>query len=198
MANYLYRITHLPTNTHYIGCRKCKGSALDDLGTTYFTSSKRFRPIFKTRPRNEFKIKFVSVHDTYDEALAKEQRYLIRVGAITDSRFYNEAYWDAKLVLSPETESKRQLARLRLAQDPAWIEQNRQSHLGQIVTERERQERRMRKLGTHQSDETKRKQSVAHKGQPKSPEHRQALREAALCFHELKRTLSSGALTLTM
>ena len=121
----------MPTGKHYIGSRKSKTIPLQDIGVQYFTSSHPFRLIFRTEPRTNFKIKVVSLHETYQQAYEKEQQYLQRVN-VPNEKFFNQTHFFGSFPLTEEAKLKQQAARLRLAKDPEWLLQNSLSHMGHI------------------------------------------------------------------
>ena len=58
MKYYVYEITCKETNKWYVGCSTRKNAHPDQLGKSYFTSSKTLMSLFKTNPEN-FEIKII-------------------------------------------------------------------------------------------------------------------------------------------
>lgn len=167
---YVYRITDHSNGKHYIGSRRSVVPPRSDLGHRYFTSSKTFRPIFQSGPSERFKIKIVSLHDTYKDACLKEHRLLRRVDALRGDRFYN------LVVFSDHSIDVRFTDEV--------LQKLRDSHLGntskrgtKLSDESKRRISEVQK-GRKISDETRQKMSLAHKGKPKSDETRERMRIA--------------------
>lgn len=77
------------TGLRYIGSRYARGCAPEDLGVTYFTSSKVVAPLFSADPcRFE---KQIIVQGSADYVIAVEKNLLDLYDAVTSPGFYNRA-----------------------------------------------------------------------------------------------------------
>jgi hypothetical protein len=88
MKAYTYSIKHKPTNSIYYGVRK---SSKEDIGITYFSSSKLVKRLIKTNPMVDFEFKVRRRFDSYEEALLHECRVLRRLNAVTNDMMLNQA-----------------------------------------------------------------------------------------------------------
>lgn len=107
MAYYVYRVTHIQEQKHYIGSRGCQGLAQDDLGRCYFTSSVILAPLFREHPEH-FKTKILRCCETRQEALAFERKCHLRLDVVKHPAFYNQANAGEKFVASgPQSEEHK-------------------------------------------------------------------------------------------
>jgi len=92
MYHYVYRITNKVLGKHYYGVRSSRCAPMDDLGTTYLSSSsdKQFKTDQKANPAN-YKYKVVSMHLTRELALAKEVKLHKYFNVAVNQSFYNKA-----------------------------------------------------------------------------------------------------------
>ena len=86
---YTYSITHLPTGLHYYGARFTHTATPEDLGTTYFSSSKSLKRLIKEEGVDKFKFKVRRMFSSREEAAIWEHRFLTRVGAKQSPRWFN-------------------------------------------------------------------------------------------------------------
>ncbi len=89
--HYVYRITDLKSNKHYVGVRSSHRFPTDDIGVIYFTSSKNkdFKTRFKNNPK-QFKIKIVKIFNNRKDAIKLEIKYHNRLDVAKHSKFYNK------------------------------------------------------------------------------------------------------------
>lgn len=97
MKAYTYSIKHLPSNTYYYGVRK---SNTEDIGISYFSSSKLVKRMLKDEPIENFEFKVRKRFACYEEARLHETKLLKRVVAVTNPNMLNQA------VSSPRVSSK--------------------------------------------------------------------------------------------
>jgi hypothetical protein len=159
---YVYWITHTTTgNQHYIGCRKSQTvPAEQDIGVRYFTSQKGvdgFANLLRTRPRGEFHIHIVSLHDSYTEAQLAEAKLLRDMNAVTSDKFYNRAMFsdDAIRVLHSE-DTRERMRRPR----------KRTLKMGKYVRTPEMREALRDRAQAMNTPEANAKKSVSHTGKP--------------------------------
>lgn len=84
---YVYRLTDKVTGKRYIGSRYAKSCSPDDLGVTYFTSSRVVKPLFKQDP-DRFE-KQVLVTGSVGYVIAVEKTLLDLYDAVMSDGFYN-------------------------------------------------------------------------------------------------------------
>ena len=148
---YTYSITHLETNTHYYGARFVKTAKPEDLGTTYFSSSRALKRLIKLEGKDAFKFKVRRIFDTKDAAAIWEHKFLTRVNAAGSSNWFNltngfvTAPFDATGIKrteltkrrmrkpkSPEHKAKlaKHLSEARTI--PEWTKERKQKHSKQM------------------------------------------------------------------
>lgn len=82
---YVYAVIERKTNKWYIGCRCASHCHPNELGRTYFTSSKVLRPKFKATPADySCKILYVGM-----DAPKKEREFLVLMSAKDNEKSYN-------------------------------------------------------------------------------------------------------------
>lgn len=86
---YTYSITYKKTNTHYYGVRFKKSCKLEDLGTTYFSSSKSLKRLILQKGIHEFTFKIRRIFKTKKDAVLWEHKFLTRVNAKNSINFFN-------------------------------------------------------------------------------------------------------------
>lgn len=96
--HYVYRITNLKENKHYIGVRitnkKYSENLLEDL-KKYKTSSKELHKLLKEEPLDNFKFKIVKTFNNRGEAKDYEKKYIKKVQAHKKDNFYNKSLNEA-------------------------------------------------------------------------------------------------------
>ncbi len=88
MKAYTYTITHISTGNIYYGVRK---SSIEDIGVDYFSSSKLINRLIQEDGIENFSFKVRRKFDTYEDARKHETKFLQRVKAVSNPRFYNQA-----------------------------------------------------------------------------------------------------------
>jgi len=86
---FTYTITHIPSGVHYYGVRYRKGCAPDDLGTTYFSSSRLLLNLISEEGIQSFKFKVRRIFGSKEEAISWERKFLIRVNAAGSAKWFN-------------------------------------------------------------------------------------------------------------
>lgn len=86
---YTYIITRIPSNVNYYGVRYAKKCSPDDLGTTYFSSSKVLKRLITEEGIGNFKFQVRKIFETKEEALAWEHRFLTKVNASQSDKWFN-------------------------------------------------------------------------------------------------------------
>ena len=76
---FTYRVTHLPTGRWYYGVRYKNGCSIDDMWTTYFTSSKQIKKLILQDGKDSFKAEIRKIFDDAKKAIAWEARVLKRM-----------------------------------------------------------------------------------------------------------------------
>lgn len=108
MKAYTYTLIHKQTRMIYYGCRK---SSTFDLLKTYFTSSKLVKRIINEEGINLFEPKLRRKFDSYEESRKHETKFLQKVNAIKNPRFYNQAISSPRICSKDSiSESKRRKA----------------------------------------------------------------------------------------
>lgn len=90
---YVYRITNKIENKHYYGKRTCyKVHPKDDIGVTYFSSSKDklFKLDQKENPQN-YKYKVIKIFNSDNEAIAYESMLHNKFQVAINPNFYNKS-----------------------------------------------------------------------------------------------------------
>ena len=91
MYHYVYRISNLINNKHYYGKRSSKLLPELDLGTKYFSSSKKLKYDIKIIGKENFKFKIIKVFNTSKDALKFESYIHTKLNVKDNINFYNEA-----------------------------------------------------------------------------------------------------------
>ena len=92
MKHYVYRITDLSVNRHYIGIRSTKLDPYDDLGKVYFSSSKDRAFIEKQREHPScFRYKILMQFNSRDLAVAFEIKIHARLDVGRNPAFFNRS-----------------------------------------------------------------------------------------------------------
>ena len=91
MQPYFYIIEHIKTNKYYVGSKFGKNSNPKLLlkPNGYNTSSKTIRKIIEKEGLNSFKIRKIKIFDLPEEAYIYETRFLRKVKASSNKRFFN-------------------------------------------------------------------------------------------------------------
>jgi len=90
--HYIYRITNIRENKHYIGVRSSSITPYDDLGKKYFSSStdSEFIKSQKEHPEN-FIYYIIEIFNTREEALKHEIYLHDKFNVAVNENFYNKA-----------------------------------------------------------------------------------------------------------
>jgi len=90
--HYVYRITNIELNKHYYGRRTSKKLPKDDLGVSYFSSSKDkdFKKDQKIHPEH-YKYKVVFIVESFEKSLELEIKLHKKFKVSGNSAFYNKA-----------------------------------------------------------------------------------------------------------
>ena len=131
-------------NIYYVGVKYAKGCNPSDLGTTYFTSSKKIRAIWAYI---EPDFKCIYPFDTREEALSFEEVLQREFDVLQSKQFANQTIGGKKFCIDDETRSKMSA-----------------SHTGKTISEKTRAKMSAAKLGKPRSEETKAKMSAAKLG----------------------------------
>lgn len=91
---YVYEVIDTVTGKWYIGSRTANGCKPEDLGATYFTSSKIVKPLFSSEPERFIK-KIIVVSDA-DYVVKVESSLLKLRDARTDPNSYNQHNGDGQ------------------------------------------------------------------------------------------------------
>lgn len=145
---FTYIVGWTKANIYYIGVKYAKGCKPEDLGTTYFTSSKKIGALWAYI---EPDFKCIYPFDTADEALAFEETLQQEFNVLKSSQFAN-----------------KQIRGKHFKMDQDAIERMRKTKTGRAGPN----------LGRKMSDAHKLKLSVAFKGRYISPEHREKISSA--------------------
>lgn len=89
---FVYLLKFLPTGQLYIGSKTSKGSSVNNLWSTYFSSSKVIKALIKEHGKDAFRSEVRKVFETREEALEYEYRLLKRVDAKMNPKFLNMSY----------------------------------------------------------------------------------------------------------
>lgn len=95
---FTYVLEFLPTGQFYYGSRTAKNCSIEDLWTTYFSSSKIVARLIQEHGKDAFKYRVTRTFKTKLDALAWECRFLTRVNARANPKFLNRANGDGKLI----------------------------------------------------------------------------------------------------
>ena len=149
--HYVYRISNITENKHYYGKRSTSINPIDDIGKQYFSSSKDKDFITEQHEHPErFKYKVIRQFATSFDAIVFEIKLHNKFDVVKNPNFYNRA------------------KQTSIGFDTTGIE----------VSEKIKSEMSKRRLGRKHSKETKEKIGNAHRGKPKSEEHKIAIENA--------------------
>lgn len=87
---FTYCITHLKTNRKYYGSRYAKGCHPNDLGITYFTSSKIMKSTIISEGIENFKFEIRKTFTTIDKCRSWEHRVLVKLNAAKSDKWFNK------------------------------------------------------------------------------------------------------------
>ena len=88
MEAYCYSITHIPSGKFYYGVRKSK---IEDIGRTYFSSSKLLKRLIDEEGFCNFLFKVRKKFNSYEDARKHETKFLTRINAIKNKKCLNQA-----------------------------------------------------------------------------------------------------------
>ena len=91
MIPFTYCITHLPTNRRYYGSRYARNCHPDDLGKTYFSSSKTVTKMIKEEGVENFLFEVRKTFDSPKDCLEWETKVLTRLDAMNSDRWLNRS-----------------------------------------------------------------------------------------------------------
>lgn len=178
---FTYSIVHIRTGINYYGARYCAGCHPDDLGTTYFSSSKVILSLIKKEGVEAFRFKVRKIFKTADESIRWENKFLKRVDAANSNKWYNKHNGDGKFSNTggyqltentknkqrkPKAESHREklaehLAKVRTI--PVWTEERKEKQRqlmknnkfakgkSRVVSEEEKERKRIMMKGNTNS-----------------------------------------------
>lgn len=86
---YTYIITHIASNVKYYGVQYKNNSNPNDLGVSYFSSSKVLKELIKKEGLLNFKFEVRKIFETKEKAIEWESRFLTRVDAANSSKWFN-------------------------------------------------------------------------------------------------------------
>lgn len=116
--SYVYKCTHKKTAEFYFGFRKAnKVPPNEDLGTSYFTSSKKIKNRF-----SEFYYEVIEEFDDPYEALNLERKLILE--NIGNPMLLNSAYWHKHLVTREQyntPERSRKIREVRKKHMATWV-----------------------------------------------------------------------------
>jgi len=92
---YVYKLTDTITGKWYIGARTAKNCCPEDLGVSYFTSSKTVEPLFKSQP-NRFEKQILISSEDAKYIISVESGILMLRNAKNDPQSYNMHNGDGK------------------------------------------------------------------------------------------------------
>ena len=89
---YFYIIRHKPTKKYYAGCKINSSADSSNLMTEhgYKTTSKIIKDLIKKDGLNSFEVLKIKHFKTLEETLSYESRFLIKVNAAENPRFFNK------------------------------------------------------------------------------------------------------------
>ena len=138
---FTYIVGWTTQNIYYVGVRYAKGCSPEDLGTTYFTSSKVIKPLWA---KEEPDFKCIYPFETREEALAFEETLQREFDVLKSKQFANKQI------------------RGRLFKNPGH---------SQVISVEQRIKISVALKGRRHTEESKKKMSLAKKGKAHSPEH---------------------------
>lgn len=148
---FTYLMTHIETGMRYYGSKSSKGCSPEDLGKTYFSSSKRIKRIILNEGISAFKFEVRKTFKTMEEAVRWESRFLKRVQASKSKNWFNMHNGDGKFVnkggyrlteitksrmRGPKSESHREKLKIHLDNKrviPEWTD-TRKSIQSELMT----------------------------------------------------------------
>jgi hypothetical protein len=86
---FTYCITHIQTNKRYYGCRYAIGCHPNDLGTTYFTSSKIMKSIIISEGLENFSFEIRKTFSSVEKCRSWEHRVLTKLDAAKSEKWFN-------------------------------------------------------------------------------------------------------------
>ena len=86
---YTYIITYLPNNTKYYGVQYHKNANPEDLGISYFSSSKTVKALIKECGIEYFQFEIRKIFESKDEAIRWERRFLTKINAAKSPLWFN-------------------------------------------------------------------------------------------------------------
>jgi hypothetical protein len=152
MKPYTYLIKHRPSGKVYYGFRCAnKVEPLDDLWKHYFTSSPGVQKLIEETGVDSFDTEIRRVFETKEQAVAWETRVLHRCKVLHDDRWLNQ---NVAGYIVPTKESNKKISNF---------------HKDKHKSEEHKQKIRQRNLGKNKgkiaTDEHRRKNSEAHRGE---------------------------------
>ena len=98
---FTYIITHKPSNVKYYGVRYGKNCHPNDLGTTYFSSSKIVKPLIMSEGIENFIFEVRKIFETKEAAIGWEYRFLTKIKAAQSSKWFNRYNGNRKFLVLP-------------------------------------------------------------------------------------------------
>lgn len=117
MEAYSYVVVHKESNRFYYGVRK---SGVFDLGTTYFTSSKLVRRLFREHGIAAFRLEKRREFDSYTDARKWEAKLLSRIKCVTNPKCLNQAVSSARVPSKDSTSEQLRRAKISKALQTRW------------------------------------------------------------------------------
>lgn len=109
---FTYCVTHIPTNKRYYGCRYSKDCNPNDLGKTYFTSSKHVKQLIKEQGIQNFSFEVRKVFDSIDKCRKWEHKVLTRLNASKSDKWLNKHNGGQKFYCTEHSlETRRKLSK---------------------------------------------------------------------------------------
>ena len=158
---FTYHLHHIPTNTHYYGCRYGKQSTPDTLWTTYFTSSKYVKQLIASYGVDSFYVEIRKIFDSADDALLWEQNVLRRLKVLTNPKWINKNICGSTFAITAEGRESIKQSKLKYWEDPENTKRSKQAFRDAWT-----QSRRDR-------------QSLRNHGMWKDPQHRALVSESS-------------------
>lgn len=147
---YTYLIICKPENKVYYGVRYAKKCSPDELGKTYFSSSKHMKKLFEKYNVSDFSFQIRKEFENTNDARNWENKVLKRMKVVQRDDFVNKT---DNISICPI----------------AALEGSKKANSN--VSEKTRNKKRKSMLGKKMSDEAKLKMSIAKKGKPPSKNH---------------------------
>lgn len=184
MEAFVYSWTNTETNQLYIGSHK--GTPDDG----YVCSSKVMLEDYM-RDRSVFTRQIIAT-GSYEDMRAFEATLLDAVDAKRDPQFYNQTNGNGDFYLKRQTvESRRKISESKTGKArPDVAERNRTVRQGAVNLQRDLSGENNPMYDKKHSEESLKKMSLNSKGkgrQPKSPEHKEKIRQAAILRWKKKR-----------